>query len=80
MFNHKAPYAVKRLRLRIGRALWTARAAESRRVSQSVKALINCKTCGREVSPNAATCPHCGEKLKTQQSAIGIIAAIIMAQ
>lgn len=24
-------------------------------------ALVNCKTCGKEVSKTAPTCPHCGE-------------------
>lgn len=26
--------------------------------------LINCKTCGKEVSSDAKACPHCGQKLK----------------
>ncbi|MCH7905614.1 MAG: zinc-ribbon domain-containing protein [Armatimonadetes bacterium] len=28
-------------------------------------ALIKCKECGREVSDNAASCPHCGNPIKT---------------
>jgi RNA polymerase subunit RPABC4/transcription elongation factor Spt4 len=41
--------------------------------------LIKCKACEREISPNAASCPNCGEKLKTEQTAIGLLAAIIIA-
>jgi len=25
--------------------------------------LVNCKTCSKQVSPNAPTCPHCGENM-----------------
>lgn len=28
-------------------------------------ALINCPGCGKEVSSNAAACPHCGEPIDT---------------
>jgi RNA polymerase subunit RPABC4/transcription elongation factor Spt4 len=41
--------------------------------------LIKCKACERDISPNAASCPHCGEKLKTEQTPTGILAAIIIA-
>ncbi len=41
--------------------------------------LIKCKACEKEISPNAASCPHCGEKLKTEQTATGLLAAIIIA-
>ena len=29
-------------------------------------ALINCPACEKEVSPNAVTCPNCGEPLKDE--------------
>ena len=41
--------------------------------------LISCKTCSREVSANAATCPHCGETLKKKLTAPGWVAALIIA-
>lgn len=30
-------------------------------------ALINCKECGKQISDQAAVCPHCGAPLKTQR-------------
>ena len=41
--------------------------------------LINCKRCTREISPEATSCPHCGEPIKPKQSATGLLAAIIIA-
>ena len=38
-----------------------------------------CPDCGHEVSISATSCPHCGRKLKDEQTAIGILAAIIIA-
>jgi RNA polymerase subunit RPABC4/transcription elongation factor Spt4 len=29
--------------------------------------LTSCKTCSKEVARSATVCPHCGEKLKTDQ-------------
>jgi hypothetical protein len=26
-----------------------------------MKTLISCQACGREISPNATSCPHCGD-------------------
>jgi hypothetical protein len=41
--------------------------------------LAACPDCGKEVSVTAAACPHCGRKLKQEQTAIGLLAAIIIA-
>jgi len=44
-------------------------------------ALVNCRACGKEISPNAARCPHCGEpteKRKTTVLAIWIVAVIML--
>jgi predicted amidophosphoribosyltransferase len=38
-----------------------------------------CPDCGKEVSVNAVSCPHCGRKLKQEQTATGLLAAIIIA-
>jgi uncharacterized OB-fold protein len=54
-------------------------AAKNKERQKEMKTLINCKACAREISPNAASCPHCGEKLKVEQSATGLLAAIIIA-
>jgi uncharacterized protein (DUF983 family) len=43
-----------------------------------MKSLIACRTCGREISPNAEACPHCGEKLKSKQTATGLLAALLI--
>lgn len=50
-------------------------------------ALINCKECGKEISSEAATCPHCGvkntpqinlkAKAKTSEIIVGIIVVLI---
>jgi len=40
--------------------------------------LIPCPDCMHEVSRQAAACPHCGRKLKKEQTAIGLLAAIII--
>jgi len=37
-----------------------------------------CPDCEREVSINALTCPHCGLKLKQEQTAVGVLAAILI--
>jgi predicted nucleic acid-binding Zn ribbon protein len=34
--------------------------------------LIKCPACEKEISPNAPTCPHCGEPLKTKRG-FGVI-------
>ena len=47
--------------------------------------LINCKSCGKEVSKNAKICPHCGAKLKMGMFmkliiagvAIGVLSAVM---
>lgn len=41
-------------------------------------ALVPCPDCGTEVSPKAEKCPKCGRVIKKSQSAIGILAAIII--
>jgi predicted amidophosphoribosyltransferase len=48
-----------------------------------MKTLINCRACGREISSNATSCPHCGEprpeaQPKPKQTATGLLAAIII--
>jgi DNA-directed RNA polymerase subunit RPC12/RpoP len=40
--------------------------------------LMTCPDCGGEVSRNAVACPKCGRKLKTEQTAVGLLAAIIL--
>jgi len=40
--------------------------------------LINCKSCGNEISRNAETCPHCGEKNKKPLNLGKIISGIIL--
>jgi ribosomal protein L37E len=45
--------------------------------------LTKCRACGREVSVNAVSCPHCGEPLreaqeKPKQTATGCLAAILI--
>jgi hypothetical protein len=37
-----------------------------------------CPDCQNPVSPTATSCPNCGRKLKTQQTATGVVAAIII--
>jgi hypothetical protein len=39
--------------------------------------LVPCPDCKKEVSGRAMSCPQCGRKLK--QSAVGVMAAIIIA-
>ena len=34
-------------------------------------ALLNCRSCGKEISENAASCPHCGEPLAKQGKSFG---------
>lgn len=47
--------------------------------------LVKCAVCGREISPNAATCPHCGERRKPRDVAfyfwavMAILFALILA-
>jgi predicted nucleic acid-binding Zn ribbon protein len=46
--------------------------------------LISCKACGKEISPNANTCPHCGEPIpkpveQTVKIVFGIIGGILLA-
>lgn len=40
--------------------------------------LINCKECGKQVSSTAASCPHCGAKIKKKTSKIALIFALIV--
>ncbi len=52
-------------------------------VTGRMSALIQCRACGRDISPNAASCPHCGEprpeaQPKPKQTATGLLAAIII--
>ena len=38
-----------------------------------------CPDCGHTVSISALSCPNCGRKLKQEQTAVGILAAILIA-
>lgn len=40
--------------------------------------LITCPDCHQSVSADAPTCPKCGRVIKQQQSATGLLAAIII--
>jgi hypothetical protein len=40
--------------------------------------VLPCPDCGRQVSTKASMCPSCGRKLKEEQTAIGLLAAIII--
>lgn len=40
--------------------------------------LIKCPDCGQQVSSEAKSCPKCGRAIKKEQSATGILAAIII--
>jgi hypothetical protein len=41
--------------------------------------LIQCKTCTNAVSPNAPSCPHCGEIIKIHNNPVRALAWIILA-
>lgn len=41
------------------------------------KALYECPDCGNEVSKSASVCPHCGRKLRTGRTILGVIIIII---
>ena len=43
--------------------------------------LINCSTCAKEVSPEAESCPHCGNPIKPKQSfgyVIGVLVILVI--
>lgn len=43
-------------------------------------ALVYCKACGKEISPNAKSCPSCGEPQKTNSNAfLKLIVIIVLA-
>ncbi len=44
-----------------------------------MKRLINCSACDREISPNAARCPYCGERTANSKRVIAMIVIIIIA-
>ena len=52
--------------------------AEQDKISKQPK-LEPCPDCGTQVSTSALACPKCGRKLKSEQTAIGLLAAIIIA-
>lgn len=41
-------------------------------------ALIPCPDCNTQVSTDADKCPKCGRPIKTKQSAVGVMAAIVI--
>ena len=45
-----------------------------------MKTLIKCPACQRDISPNATSCPHCGEPSKAapKQTATGFLAALLI--
>jgi uncharacterized OB-fold protein len=45
---------------------------------KAAKTLINCRICGREMSPNASTCPHCGEKYINEARRFAFLVAFII--
>lgn len=42
--------------------------------------LVECNACKQEISPNATSCPHCGEpRIEAQkQTATGLLAALLI--
>lgn len=40
--------------------------------------LIPCPACGRLVSRTAENCPNCGKGIKKSQSAVGVVAALVI--
>jgi hypothetical protein len=40
-------------------------------------ALLNCKECGKEISSEAMSCPHCGARLQKSKNGCGIAALIV---
>lgn len=40
--------------------------------------LVPCKTCGQEIARKAPSCPYCGAPGKRPQTAIGLLAAILI--
>jgi predicted nucleic acid-binding Zn ribbon protein len=70
--------------------VWSAKAVESdamklfltpediARKEKAVKTLMNCRICGREMSPNASTCPHCGEKYINEGRRFAFLVAFII--
>jgi predicted amidophosphoribosyltransferase len=42
-----------------------------------MKNLVKCSACGREISPNAARCPHCGEPTEKRRTAVIAVCATI---
>jgi hypothetical protein len=47
-------------------------------VNREIGALARCPACKKEVSVEAAGCPHCGHVLKRTQSATGVLAAVVI--
>jgi DNA-directed RNA polymerase subunit RPC12/RpoP len=45
----------------------------------NMKKLIKCSACDREISPNAARCPNCGERTANSKRVIAMIVIIIIA-
>ena len=44
-----------------------------------MRKLIKCTACEREISPNAARCPNCGERTKNNKRAIALLVIVIIA-
>jgi curved DNA-binding protein CbpA len=51
--------------------------AEKHEIKSSNPKLSKCKTCGKEVSITAATCPHCGEKNPVTAKTSGCLTIVL---
>jgi hypothetical protein len=50
----------------------------SERTSNTMTRLVNCKTCGKQVSQRAKVCPHCGEQRPAPASFRVVYLALIL--
>ncbi len=43
-----------------------------------MKNLVSCPDCQKEISRKAELCPNCGLRLRSRQTAAGILAAVVL--